>query len=91
MREHRDARYPSVDLYRTSWQTLRILVMLQGHLVLSHLGPHDVPVQQKAYWGDWVTRGHGLGPDFNVMLGSGYESDMTVMVFMYAENCRYQE
>lgn len=57
----------------------RILMMLEGHMVLEHQGHYQTalsPFDQDAFSGSWRTKSFGEGVDLNLMLQSPYVGEM---------------
>lgn len=52
----------------------RILMVLEGELVLEHKGRYQVrlkPYHQDSFMGDWTTKSYGKVTDFNLMMAEG--------------------
>lgn len=57
----------------------RILIVLEGKLLLDHEGHHKTSLkafQQDSFSGGWITKSYGKATDFNLMLSEGCEGKL---------------
>ncbi|PEZ75546.1 HutD family protein [Bacillus sp. AFS017274] len=60
----------------------RIIMILDGEMLLEHKGKHRVhlqPFEQDRFDGGWTTRSIGRVTDFNLMLAEGCEGDLSTI------------
>lgn len=60
----------------------RILMAVEGNLMLSHEGRYDVtlkPYDQDSFMGDWMTKSFGKATDFNLMMSEGCSGELNVL------------
>ncbi|MGE1102861.1 HutD/Ves family protein [Peribacillus simplex] len=60
----------------------RIIMILDGEMLLEHKGNHRVhlqPFEQDRFDGGWATRSIGRVTDFNLMLAEGCEGDLSTI------------